>query len=170
MDHFGESAIVTPTFRKGDLFFFDNDSPSSTNTQATGANLDYAFSSAASLGASLATLESDNPSRDEMRLTNLRGSLKPFAVAGGHSALQPLKFDGELVVEDRDDDQDDGLGWAIAASYQWDLPWKPELTYRYSSFDEHYDVLFYSATDWGSWFQGEITGSMTSLTKTRIRT
>jgi hypothetical protein len=142
----------------GDLFFFDNDSPSPINTQASGLTLDYAFSPAASLGGSLATLESDKTDRDEMRLYDIRGSLKPFAAAGGATALQPLKLDGELVVEDRDDGQDNGLGWALSASYQWELPWKPELTYRYSSFDEHYDVLFYSATDWGSWFQGEITG------------
>jgi hypothetical protein len=107
----------------------------------------------------LATLESDNNSRDEMRLYDIRGSIKPFAAAGGPSTLQPLKLDGELVVEDRDDGQDNGLGWYLSASYQWsEVPWKPELTYRYSSFDENYDVLFYSATDWGSWFQGEITG------------
>lgn len=142
----------------GDLFFFDNDSPSPINTQATGLTVEYAFSPAASLGGSLATLESDNPSRDEMRLADIRGSLKPFAAAGGPPLLQPLKLDGEMVVEDRDDGQDNGLGWFMAASYQWDLPWKPELTYRYASFDEDYDVLFYSATDWGSWFQGEITG------------
>ncbi|MDD2468124.1 MAG: hypothetical protein PHI97_29450 [Desulfobulbus sp.] len=143
----------------GDLFFFDNDSPFPANTQATGLTLDYAFSKNASIGGSLATLESDNTTRDEMRLYDIRGSIKPFAVAGGPATLQPLKLDGELVVEDRDDGQDNGLGWYVAASYQWaDVAWKPELTYRYSSFDENYDVLFYSATDWGSWFQGEITG------------
>ncbi len=142
----------------GDLFFFDNDSPSPINTQASGLTLDYAFSPAASLGGSLATLESDRTDRDEMRLYDIRGSLKPFAAAGGATVLQPLKLDGELVVEDRDDGQENGLGWALSASYQWEIPWKPELTYRYSSFDENYDVLFYSATDWGSWFQGEITG------------
>ncbi|MGE4560553.1 MAG: hypothetical protein AB7E77_10145, partial [Desulfobulbus sp.] len=137
----------------GDLFFFDNDSPSPVNTQATGLTLDYAFSPEASIGGSLATLESDDPSRDEMRLYDIRGSLKPFAVADGPALLQPLKLDGELVVEDRDDGEDNGLGWYLAASYQWtEVPWKPELTYRYSSFDEDYDVLFYSATDWGSWF------------------
>ncbi|WP_448874532.1 hypothetical protein [Desulfobulbus propionicus] len=143
----------------GDLFFFDNDSPSPVNTQASGLTLDYAFSPAASLGGSLATLESDNPSRDEMQLYDIRGSIKPFEVANGPAFLQPLKLDGELVVQNRDDGQDDGLGWYLAAGYQWaEVPWKPELTYRYSSFDEDYDVLFYSATDWGSWFQGEITG------------
>jgi hypothetical protein len=143
----------------GDLFFFDNDSPSPVNTQASGLTLDYAFSPEASIGGSLATLESDNISRDEMRIYDIRGSIKPFAAAAGPALLQPLKLDGEMVVEDRDDGQDNGLGWYLAASYQWaEVPWKPQLTYRYSCFDEDYDVLFYSATDWGSWFQGEITG------------
>ena len=143
----------------GDLFFFDNDSPFPANTQATGLTLDYAFSENASMGGSLATLEADNTSRDGMRLYDIRGSIKPFAAATGPALLQPLKLDGELVVEDRDDGQNSGIGWYLAASYQWtEVAWKPELTYRYSSFDEDYDVLFYSATDWGSWFQGEITG------------
>ncbi len=143
----------------GDLFFFDNDSPFPANTQATGLTLDYAFSPDASIGGSLATLESDTASRDEMRIYDIRGSIKPFAAASGPALLQPLKLDGELVVEDREDNQNTGRGWYVAASYLWaDLPWKPEVTYRYSSFDEDYDVLFYSATDWGSWFQGEITG------------
>jgi len=143
----------------GDLFFFDNDSPFPANTQATGLTLDYAFSPEASIGGSLATLESDTASRDEMHIYDIRGSVKPFAAASGPALLQPLKFDGELVVEDRDDSQDTGIGWYVSASYQWtDVAWTPEVTYRYSSFDEDYDVLFYSATDWGSWFQGEITG------------
>ena len=143
----------------GDLFFFDNDSPFPANTQATGLTLDYAFSDNGSIGGSLATLDADSASRDEMRLYDIRGSIKPFAAAGGPALLQPLTLNGELVVEDRDDDQETGLGWYVSASYQWNtVAWKPELTYRYSSFDEEYDVLFYSATDWGSWFQGEITG------------
>jgi hypothetical protein len=143
----------------GDLFFFDNDSPSPVNTQASGLTLDYVVSPATSIGGSLATLESDSTSRDGMRLYDVRGSIKPFAVMAHPTLLQPLKIDGELVVEDRDDGDNSGLGWYVAMSYQWsEIAWKPELTYRYASFNEDYDVLFYSATDWGSWFQGEITG------------
>jgi len=143
----------------GDLFYFDNDSPFPINTEAGGATVEYAFSPSANLGGSVAALESDAESRDGMRIYDLRGSVKPFESAGGPAALQPLKLDAEYVYQDRDEDMEEGVGWYVRASYQWaELPWKPELTYHYASFDEGYDVLFYSATDWGSWFQGEITG------------
>ncbi|MBM9616187.1 hypothetical protein JWJ90_18115 [Desulfobulbus rhabdoformis] len=143
----------------GDVFFFDNDSPFPVNTQATGLTLDYSLSPHARIGSSLATLNSESTSRDGMHIYDIRGSLAPFAAFSETPALHPLIIEGELAVEDRDDNQDTGLGWYLSARYQWqEIPWKPEFTYRYSSFDEDYDVLFYSATDWGSWFQGEITG------------
>jgi len=143
----------------GDLFYFENDSPFPRNTSAGGATVEYALAPEANIGGSVAAIESDIPSRDGMRVSNLRGSIKPFVLAGGPAALQPLKLDGEFVHENRDTALDSGFGWYLAASYRWsEVPWQPELTYRYASFDEDYDTLFYSAVDWGSWFQGEITG------------
>lgn len=143
----------------GDLFCFENNSVFPRNTSAGGATLGYAFAPEANIGGSVAAIESDVNSRDGMQVVDLRGSVQPFALAGGPAALRPLKFDGELVHENRDEAMDSGFGWYLAASYQWsEIPWKPELTYRYASFDEDYDTLFYSAVDWGSWFQGEITG------------
>lgn len=143
----------------GDLFYFENNSVFPFNTTAGGTTVEYAFGPAATLGGSLAAIESDVPSRDGMQVGDIRGSIKPFELGRGPALLQPLKFDAELVRENRDDGMDDGFGWYVAASYQFvQVPWKPELTYRYASFDEDYDTLFYSAVDWGSWFQGEITG------------
>ncbi|WP_028318978.1 hypothetical protein [Desulfobulbus elongatus] len=143
----------------GDLFYFENNSVFPNNTWAGGGTLAYAPAPAVNLGGSLAAIESDLPSRDGMRVTNLRGSVRPFALGNGPAVLHPLTLDGEFVREHRDNGLDAGFGWYLAAGYRWStLPWEPELTYRYASFDEDYDVLFYGATDWGSWFQGEITG------------
>lgn len=142
-----------------DLFYFENNSVFPFNTTAGGATVEYAFAPAATLGGSLAAIESDVLSRDGMQVSDIRGSIKPFELGRGPALLQPLKFDAELVRENRDDGMDDGFGWYVSASYQMtQVRWKPELTYRYASFDEDYDTLFYSAVDWGSWFQGEITG------------
>jgi hypothetical protein len=143
----------------GDFFYFENNSLFPFNTTAGGGTVEYAFTPATNIGGSVAAIESDVPSRDGMRVADLRGSVKPFELGQGPPLLQPLKIEAELVREDRTDAMEDGTGWYVAASYQFaQAPWKPELTYRYASFDEHYDTLFYSAVDWGSWFQGEITG------------
>ncbi|MDR2550416.1 MAG: alginate export family protein [Desulfobulbus sp.] len=143
----------------GDLFYFEDNDVFPIDTTAGGGTLEYAFSDDASLGGSFATIASDLPERDGMQVYDLRGSIKPFAVGNGPSPLQPLTFNGEFVREERDHGQDAGIGWYVSASYQWsEIAWKPELTYRYASFNEYYDPLFYGASDWGSWFQGEITG------------
>lgn len=143
----------------GDLFYFKENSVSPDNTRAGGGSMQYAVADSATFGGSFSVIESDLPDRDGMQVLNLRGSIRPFALANGPTMLRPLTLDGEFVCEQRDNDLPSGFGWYAAVSYQWsEVPWKPELTYRYASFNEHYDTLFYSATDWGSWFQGEITG------------
>ena len=54
-------------------------------------------------------------------------------------------------------------GWYIYPSYQFsNLPWKPQLFYRYASFTgggtRTFDPLFLGELDWGTWSQGEILG------------
>ncbi|MCL1979906.1 MAG: alginate export family protein [Proteobacteria bacterium] len=143
----------------GDLFYFEDNDVFPSHTRAGGGTLEYAFADKATLGGTFATIESNLPDRDGMRVFDLRGSIKPFAVGHGPKALEPLTLNGEFAREERKHGQDAGIGWYAAISYQWsEVPWKPELTYRYASFNEYYDTLFYGATDWGSWFQGEITG------------
>ena len=151
----------------GDLFYFEADRIndftaqhfSDFNTRAGGATVDYAFSDSAHLGGSLFSLDSEDETRDGMQVYDIRGDIKPFAVAGGPEALQPLKFEAEYAHEDKDNNLDNGNGWYIATSYRFGkVPWKPELTYRYATFDEDFDSLFYGGTDWGTWYQGEIVG------------
>jgi len=143
----------------GDLFYFKDNAIGPDSTWAGGCTVEYAVADTATLGGSLAAIASDLPDRDGMRVFDLRGSIKPFALGKGPKALQPLTLAGEFVLEGRDRGMAAGFGWYAAISYQWsDLPWQPELTYRYASFDQHYDPLFYHFTDWGSWFQGEIVG------------
>jgi len=151
----------------GDLFYFEADRINDfdaehftdTNTRAGGTTMNYAFNDAARIGGSLVAIASDAEGRDGMHVYDLRGDIKPFDRASAPEGLKPLKFEGEYAHEDRDGDFANGNGWYIATSYQFGtVPWQPELTYRYASFDERYDPLFYGATDWGTWFQGEIIG------------
>lgn len=151
----------------GDLFLFEADRINDFeaqhfrdyNTRAGGATVNYAFSDDARLGSSVFAVDSDQAIRDGMRVYDIRGAVKPFARIDGPAWLRPLNLEFEYAHEDKDGPFADGNGWYAAASYRFAaLPWQPELTYRYASFDEHYDPLFYGGTDWGTWFQGEIVG------------
>ncbi len=55
------------------------------------------------------------------------------------------------------------VAWYAGPAYQLsNLPWQPQLSYRYASFSgggtKAFDPLFAGFTDWGTWFQGEILG------------
>ncbi len=143
----------------GDLLYLEADNMVDSNTRAGGATMEYAFEKWGNVGGGLYAVESDRPVRDSMNIYDIRGGIKPFVMSESLPALQPLKFEAEYVHEDKADGFGEGNGWYIATSYQFDqIPWKPVLTYRYASFDAQYDTLFYGASDWGSWFQGEIVG------------
>ena len=141
-----------------DIVYLKADDLADSNTKAGGINADYAFDKVASVGGGLYTLSSDIDSKDGMDVFDFHGSVSPFAMAGNVEALKPLKFETEFVHETKDDAFEDGNGWYISTSYEFAVPTKPVLTYRYMSFDENYDGLFYGFNDWGSFFQGEIMG------------
>jgi hypothetical protein len=143
----------------GDLVYLEADDIAKTDTRAGGANLEYAVEKTANVGAGFYSIDSDNASRDEMQVYNVRGGIHPFAFADGVAALKPLRFDAEYVHEDAATGLDNGDAWHLTTSYQFEaLPWQPTLSYRYASFDENYDPLFYGSSDWGNWYQGEILG------------
>lgn len=143
----------------GDLVYFKADDRFETDTTLGGGNLNYTVEKVASIGGGFYALDSDIENRDSMNVYNLRGGINPFAFAKGVPALQPLRFDAEYVHEDAGGNFENGNAWHLTASYQFEnVAWKPTLFYRYASFDENYDSLFYHSTDWGNWFQGEILG------------
>ena len=144
----------------GDLFYLEFDDIAKTNTRAGGTTMNYAFEKlSSSIGGGYYFLTSDNPARDDMKVYDIRGSIKPFEASEKMAFLKPLKFDAEYAYENKNEGYGEGNGWYVAASYQFEqVAWKPELTYRYASFDQDFDPLFYGFSDWGTWFQGEILG------------
>jgi hypothetical protein len=141
-----------------DLLYLKADDSPNTDTRAGGATVDYTFEKAGNVGGGVYYLKSDLDSRDKMYVYDARLSLNPFAPFEGLSALQPFKVEAEYVYEDPSHGYSSGKGWYVSGGYQFDVTWKPTLTYRYASFDKDYDPLFYGFSDWGYWYQGEITG------------
>ena len=61
----------------------------------------------------------------------------------------------------------DSTAWNALVAYQFDMTWKPKLSYRYAFFEgddprtaenEAFDGLFTGFYDWSTWWQGEIAG------------
>ena len=70
----------------------------------------------------------------------MRGAIKPFEAFGNISALKPFRVEAEYLYQNTDDnDTGNGNGWYIEPRYQFEnVPWKPMIIYRYSTFDKDY--------------------------------
>ena len=142
-----------------DLVYLEADDNPDSNTEVGGGNIEYAGEGAGYVGAGFYTVSSDIDGRDSMLIYDVRGGVNPFAVMGAIEALKPLHFEAEYVYEDTDDSYESGNAWYLSVGYTFEgCPWKPGVTYRYAEFDENYDYLFYGASDWETWYQGEVLG------------
>ncbi|MDV2439368.1 hypothetical protein QR665_07745 [Acinetobacter gerneri] len=89
-----------------------------------------------------------------------RKDLKDVAVRGKAKLNEQLGISGEFVHQDKKSDNENA--WYLGINYTFDqVKYTPNLSYRYSSFSENYDPLFYGNTDagFGTWFQGEVAGN-----------
>jgi hypothetical protein len=125
---------------------------------ATGVNLEYTFSGGITTGLTYMVVDARLEDTDDLDVWS--GRL-------GWSGLGGLELNGEYVIEDSRQIDADGwygeIGWSFAES-----AWAPRVSYRYADFDgddpntatdERFREIAYGYTDYGSWYQGEITGN-----------
>jgi hypothetical protein len=124
-----------------------------------GGNFEYHFGDALTLGGTYLLADAkDIPGADELDVYSGRATWRP---------LTGLTLSGEYVHQNSDDIEADG--WYAQAAYEAkDLPWSPVFSYRYATFDgddpdtatdENFKSIAYGYTDYGFWYQGEITGN-----------
>jgi hypothetical protein len=125
---------------------------------ADGGNLEYYFGDRLSLGGTYMLVDANIPDADKLDVYSGRVNWK---------FLGEIFFSGEYVHEKSDEIEADG--WYAQAAYESKkLPWSPVFSYRYARFDgddpgtsrdENFRSIAYGYTDYGSWYQGEITGN-----------
>jgi len=123
-----------------------------------GGNLEYHFGDSLTLGGTYLLADANILGLDKLDVYSGRASWKPLA---------GLTLSGEYVHQTSDEIRADG--WYAQAAYEAkDLPWSPVFSYRYATFDgddpnttrnENFRGIAYGYTDYGTWFQGEITGN-----------
>lgn len=159
-----ESAIVQLKSEKAlaELFRIKN-RPRSGGIQgdAVGTNFEYTFAGTTKLGGSYMKVDANEHGIDQLDVWDGRLDWTPDGTLSG------VGVSGEFAHQDSD--QIDADGWFAQGSYQFqESPWKPSLIYRYAHFDgdnpntaknEAWRNLAYGFTDYGSWYQGEISGN-----------
>src|SRR5512139_206584 len=126
----------------------------------SGGNLEYHFGDSLTLGGTYLLADPKNvPGADKLDVYSGRATWKP---------LTALTLSGEYAYQKSDQVKADG--WYAQAAYEAkSLPWSPVFSYRYARFDgddpnttdrsENWRPIAYGYTDYGFWYQGEITGN-----------
>jgi hypothetical protein len=160
---FKNTAIVRLASKEllAEAFYLENQPRSGgVEGDVAGGNLEYHFGDNFTLGGTYLLVDpKDVPGADELDVYSGRATWKP---------LTGLTLSGEYVHQTSDQIEADG--WYAQAAYEAkDLPWSPVFSYRYATFDgddpntadrnENFRSIAYGYTDYGSWYQGEITGN-----------
>lgn len=159
---FSESTVVSLTTEKwlAEGFNLKNrPRQGGTQGQAYGTNVEYTFDFGLMLGGTYMLANDNLPGSDQADIASARFDWQLMDTG--------LGFSGEYV--DQSSDQIDATGFYGQVSYALDNEsWMPTFSYRYAAFDgddpattldEDYRGIAYGFTDYGTWYQGEITGN-----------
>lgn len=146
-----------------ELFYLDRDELPEADTDTTlgGANYELTLGEHTTLGVSYLKVDSDEATRDNMDVYNVRAFTAPF------QKLPGLDFELEYAQEENGDQLATAAYSAQVGYTLVNVGWKPRLSYRYAFFEgddpattrsESFDMLFPGFHDWGTWWQGEIAG------------
>lgn len=139
---------------RADLFKVESDNLLQGETSLTGINLEY-VGEQGTFGLLHFKSESDGDlmiaPRDGMKTTSVRYQ--------GSAGVENLFLSSEFAHQ-KNDDVTGRAGYIEAGWTFADLPMTPQLTYRYSTFDENFDPLFFGFNrGYGTWFQGEVAAN-----------
>lgn len=129
-----------------------------------GVNAEYDISERASIGATYVEVAHF----DDPVTANTAEELKTYDVRASIDVTDRLTFSGEYALQEGAGFYE-GQGGYFQGRYKLDrLPFEPTLTYRYAVVtgddpsmpqNEEFVPLAYGFTDYGQWYQGEITGN-----------
>lgn len=143
---------------RSDLFWISSDNKAQAETELAGINVEYT---------------TDNGTFGAMYLKGLdvnenlgyahRDGQDTFSVRfQGNAGVENLFLSSEFVTQKQgDNSQKDANAWYAEAGWTFaDVAWSPSVTYRYSTFEEGFDPLFFGFNrGYGTWFQGEVAAN-----------
>lgn len=144
---------------RGDLMWLQSDNRAQANTEMHVATLEH-VADAGTVGLTyIGTSHVDARYASPQQLE--RDGMKTYSVrAQGNAGVDNLFLSGEYAKQNKPHSADENA-WYLEAGWTFaDLPWQPNVSYRYSRFSEQYDTLFYGlGRGLGTWFQGEVAGN-----------
>ena len=147
---------------RGDLFWLQSGNAGQASTELTGINVEHT-SDMGTVG--LSYIQGTKVDKDEaefLGVTNRDGQKNVSVRFRGNAGVENLFLSAEFVSQTQgDDSRKDGNGYYAEAGWTFsDVAWTPNLTYRFSRFEEGYDPLLFGFNrGYGTWFQGEVAAN-----------
>ncbi|WP_286239220.1 hypothetical protein [Neptuniibacter halophilus] len=142
---------------RSDLFWFESDNVAQAKPEMAGINVEYVTETGTFGAMYLNGLDVEQgygyDHRDGQDTFSLRYQ--------GSAGVENLFLSGEFVTQNAGDNSADGDAWYVEAGWTFaDVAWTPSVNYRYSTFDEGFDPLFFGFNrGYGTWFQGEVAAN-----------
>lgn len=162
---FDKTAIVRVGGDSGlrsDIFWIESDNAAQASTELAGINLEYVTETGTFGAMYLEGLDVDDTEAGVLGLTHRDGQETFSLRYQGSAGVENLFLSGEFVTQDQGDaSRKDGDAWYVEAGWTFaDVAWSPSVNYRYSTFDEGFDPLFFGFNrGYGTWFQGEVAAN-----------
>jgi hypothetical protein len=147
---------------RADLFWLDSDNKAQAAMELAGANAEY-VSSRGTFGLTyIEGLDVDDDVASALGYNARDGQQTVSLRYQGNAGVENLFLSGEFVTQQPgDNSSDDATAWYAEAGWTFsDVTWSPSVNYRYSSFEENFDPLFFGFNrGYGTWFQGEVAAN-----------
>ena len=147
---------------RSDIFWIESDNASQSSMEMAGVNVEYVTEEGTFGAMYLKGLDVDDTQAATMTQTHRDGQDTFSLRYQGNAGVENLFLSSEFVTQDQGDNtRKDGDAWYVEAGWTFaDLPWSPSVNYRYSTFDEGFDPLFFGFNrGYGTWFQGEVAAN-----------
>lgn len=147
---------------RSDLFWIESDNAAQASMEMAGINVEYVTEKGTFGAMYIDGLGVDKTEAEVMGLTHRDGQDTFSLRYQGNAGVENLFLSGEYVTQDQGDNtREDGDAWYVEAGWTFaDVAWTPSVNYRYSTFDEGFDPLFFGFNrGYGTWFQGEVAAN-----------
>jgi hypothetical protein len=147
---------------RSDLFWLDSDNNAQADTELAGINLEYVAPYGTFGLMHINGLDVDDNYAQALGLSNRDGQKTTSLRYQGNAGTEQLFLSGEIVTQDQGDaSRPDAEAWYLEAGWSFsEVTWAPEVSARFSQFDEGFDPLFYGFNrGYGTWFQGEVAAN-----------